>query len=225
MGAIDFMSACCKVRGHPGWPVQFQGAHTGPFVLSDDFSLHGVPGDDPRSDVELVQAINAGDTDAFEALYRRHRDWVARLAYRFTGDYDGALEVTQEVFLYLLRKFPGLTLRARLTTLLYPAVKHLARDWRAQRHRHAAQAPPTEPAADTSADATLAERDELEAVLASLSTGQRELLLMRYVDGMSLAEIAEALGLALGTVKSRLHHALAAARRARRPGEDAAGRQ
>ncbi|MEX1016591.1 MAG: sigma-70 family RNA polymerase sigma factor [Phycisphaeraceae bacterium] len=172
-------------------------------------------GDDLRSDAQLVDAANTGDAAAFESLYRRHRDWVARLAYRFTADHDGALDVTQETFLYLLRKFPGLQLRGRLTTLLYPAVKHLARDWRRKRDRQAAggdalEAVPSHAPADAEDG-----RDELDAVLDHLSEAHREVLLMRYIDDMSLDEIATALALPLGTVKSRLHHAVAAARRGR----------
>jgi RNA polymerase sigma-70 factor, ECF subfamily len=66
-----------------------------------------VPGNDPRSDQELIAAANAGEVGAFESLYRRHRDWVAGLACRFTGDRDAALDVMQETFVYLLGKFPG----------------------------------------------------------------------------------------------------------------------
>ena len=44
-----------------------------------------------RTDVELVAAINRGDAAAFDVLYFRHRDWVAALAYRFTGDSDASL--------------------------------------------------------------------------------------------------------------------------------------
>lgn len=59
--------------------------------------------DDPRSDEQLIAAINAGDAAAFEALYRRYRDWVAGLALRFTGDHGLALDVLQETFMYLLQ--------------------------------------------------------------------------------------------------------------------------
>ncbi|MEW6249269.1 MAG: sigma-70 family RNA polymerase sigma factor, partial [Planctomycetota bacterium] len=54
--------------------------------------------------------------------------------------------------------------------------------------------------------------EELAGVLADLPEGQREVLLMRYVDELTLVEIAEALGIPLGTVKSRLHAAIAALR-------------
>jgi RNA polymerase sigma-70 factor (ECF subfamily) len=164
-----------------------------------------VPARDNRSDAELVEAAAGGDLDAFEALYRRHRDWVVRLARRFTGSEHDALDVLQDTFAYLLRKLPGLRLTARMTTFLYPVVKHLSVDAVRRRGRHTpGEALPDVPASDEPA----AGREELAAVLSALPEAQREVVLMRYVDGMPLAEIAEALDVPLGTVKSRLHNAL-----------------
>ncbi len=170
---------------------------------------------DPRSDADLVDAVNAGDFRAFETLYHRYRDWVIALAYRLTGHHEDALDVCQETFSYLLRKFPGLRLSVKLTTLLYPAVRHLARD---ARHRRSRRCVSLDSLMDSTAapaggptDAEVS-RQELAAVLAALPEGQREVLLMRFVDDMSLPEIAAALGIPLGTVKSRLHHTLQALR-------------
>src|SRR3989442_9416068 len=81
---------------------------------------------DPRSDEELIAAINDGDSDAFEVLYYRHRDWVVSLAYRFTGDRELALDVLQETFIYFVKKFPGFRLTAQLKTFLYPAIRNLS---------------------------------------------------------------------------------------------------
>ena len=173
------------------------------------------PHPDPRSDLELVRAINGGDLTAFDALYYRYRDWVVRLARRFTGHDEDALDVLQEAFGYVFRKFPGFSLTASMTTFLYPVVKNLSIAARKKRTRQA-QLPEESGAFDvparTGVDAE-AGREELETVLASLPEGQRDVLLMRFVDGMSLAEIGEALGIPEGTVKSRLHNALATLRR------------
>ena len=154
-----------------------------------------------------MEAINRGDPAAFEALYLRHRDWIVRLARRFTGNREDALDVLQETFVYWLRKFPGFRLSASVTTFLYPVVKNLSLGVRRKAKRLVSDdnaldtlaAPPEEPAAS---------RADLAAVLADLSEAQRETLLMRFVDAMSLDEIAAALGVPLGTVKSRLHNAL-----------------
>jgi RNA polymerase sigma-70 factor (ECF subfamily) len=176
--------------------------------------------DDPRTDQKLIDAVNLGDDRAFEALYRRHRDWVVNLAFRFTGDHALALDVLQETFLYFLKKFPGFTLTCQLRSFLYPAVRHLAIAARRKAERLQSEdgglpeleAPPPAPIGDTA-------RDQLAAVVAALPETQREVLLLRFVDGLSLNEIAEALEIPLGTVKSRLHNALDALRRDERTRE------
>jgi RNA polymerase sigma-70 factor (ECF subfamily) len=169
--------------------------------------------DDPRSDQDLIAAANAGDGSAFEALYNRYKDWVVSLAMRLTGDSDQALDVLQETFIYLLSKFPGFVLTSRLTTFLYPAVKNIAIHLRRKRDRLKIDAadqlsalPAPAPAAAPAADA------DLVAVVAALPETHREVVLMRFVDGLSLEEIAHALAIPTGTVKSRLHNALAALR-------------
>ena len=90
------------------------------------------------TDLELIAAINGGDAAAFEVLYFRYREWVAGLAFRFTGDSDAALDVLQETFLYVLRKFPGFRLTANFKTFLYPAVRHLAIATRQKAERYRA---------------------------------------------------------------------------------------
>ena len=173
------------------------------------------PVDDPlksnsRSDQELIAAINDGDSDAFEALYYRYRDWVVSLAYRFTGDRELALDVLQETFLYFVKKFPGFRLTAHLKTFLYPAVRNLsiAARRKAERFQSVENETGTIEAATTTVPVGN-QNESLVAALAVLSDEHREVLLLRFVDGLSLAEIAKALNIPLGTVKSRLHNALA----------------
>jgi len=169
---------------------------------------------DARSDEELIAVANEGGQPgqlAFEALYHRHRDWVYGLALRFTHQHDLAMDVTQEVFLYFLRKFPGFSLTAMLTTFFYPAVRNLAMTHRGKAQRFAGndEALASVPdAAQESSD----NRSELSELLESLSEGHREVVLLRFVDGLSMQEIAVAMDLPVGTVKSRLHHALASLR-------------
>ena len=149
-------------------------------------------------------------TAAFEALYLRHKDYVLRVALRFTPDIDTALDVLQDTFVHLLRRFPpageGITLTARLTTLLYPIVKNTA----LTAARKAGRFPSSDDVTpeDVPAPPVRDDRD-LGRVLANLPPGQREALTLRFVDGMSLSEIAAALGIPEGTVKSRLHGGIA----------------
>jgi RNA polymerase sigma-70 factor (ECF subfamily) len=166
---------------------------------------------DSRSDEALVRAINAGDTSAFDVLYYRYRDWVVRLAFRFTRNREDALDVLQETFAYFFRKFPGFVLSARVTTFLYPVVRNLSIAHRHKRERLGIDRAIIEPVAmPDSTDAV--QRDELTMILSSLPESQREVLLMRFVDDMSLLEIAGALGIPEGTVKSRIHNAIASLR-------------
>lgn len=166
---------------------------------------------DARTDVELVAAANEGDVSGFEGLYHRYRDWVAGLAYRYTGDRELALDVVQETFLYLLKKFPGFRLTAGMKTFLYPAVKHLSISLQRKRRRMVSGEGAPEQVAAKAAPPD-GGRAALAEAVEGLPEGQREVLLMRFVDGMKLAEIAAALEIPLGTVKSRMHHALRALR-------------
>jgi len=182
-------------------------------------------GRERQSDNELVETCNHGGARdaaaAFAVLYRRHRDFVLRVALRFVAERELAHDALQETFTYLLRQFPptgrGLTLTARLTTYLYPIAKNFALTSarKSRRYTHAddeliealpdADERTPEKAADTSSDA-------LDRALACLSPERREVLTLRFVDDLSLEEIAGALDIPLGTVKSRLHLAIKALR-------------
>ena len=167
----------------------------------------------PQTDQQLIEQIHQGDEQAFATLYQRHKQWVVQLAWRFTGHEDDALDVLQETFRYVLKKSGergGLTLTASFTTFLYPAVKNLSLAARRKRKRFIGGADELEmisaPSAEEGGENTLA------GVLSHLGGAHREIVLMRFVDDMTLDEMAAALGIPIGTVKSRLHHALAALR-------------
>jgi RNA polymerase sigma-70 factor (ECF subfamily) len=168
------------------------------------------------SDQELIELVNEGDPDAFEVLYRRYRDWVYHLAWRFTGNQQDALDVLQETFIYLLGKLPGFRLTASMTTFLYPVVKHLSLTLGSKNRRFTSDEEILRELPAPVSKETQSSRSELAAVLTVLPDEQREVLLMRFVDDMSLKEIATALNIPIGTVKSRLHHALQKLRHDRR---------
>lgn len=157
---------------------------------------------DHRNDEQLITAINAGDESAFAALYDRHKQYVVNLAYRFLGDRDEALDVLQDTFSYILRKIP-ITLTAKMTTFLYPVVRHRAMELRRKKKPTAGE----EYLADVPTDDP--QLDELRQLIRRLPAGQQEVVVMRFVDDLSLEEIAAALGIPQGTVKSRLHNAIA----------------
>jgi RNA polymerase sigma-70 factor (ECF subfamily) len=167
-------------------------------------------------DLELIAAINEGDEAAFEALYYRHRDWVVNLAHRWTEDRELAFDVLQETFFYFARKFPGFRLTGKLQTFLFPVVRNLSLTAlrKSKRYRTGDEGNQLEEMPAAAQEAGGAE--QLGAVVASLPVEQRDVLLLRFVDDLSLEEISETLGIPPGTVKSRLHNALEALRKSPR---------
>lgn len=163
-----------------------------------------------QADSELVARANRGDTAAFEEIYRRHRDFVFRLALAKLGNADDALDVLQDIFLKLLARFPGFELRSAMSTFLYSFVDNVCSDRRARRRPTVAlDAVEADPSASTMAECG----DESGAgLLAGLEPAQRELLTLRFVDDLSLPQLAKALGVPVGTIKSRLHRAIATLR-------------
>ena len=168
---------------------------------------------DEPTDLDLVAAANRGDPRAFEILYYRYRDWVVGLAFRITRDREDALDVLQETFAYFFGKFPGFRLTSRVKTFLYPVVRHLALGCLRRRRPHLRLDELAEAAAGFHPRKDPSETDELDALLAPLALGEREVVLLRFADDLPLAEIAQALHIPLGTVKSRLHNALEKLRR------------
>jgi RNA polymerase sigma-70 factor (ECF subfamily) len=160
----------------------------------------------PRSDRDLVSSANRGDDDAFEELYRRHRRFVYAIALRFTGRSDDALDVLQDTFVHLWRQFPGFRLTSTLPAYLYPVAKHRSLTLLGRRRRVV----PLDGATglDEPAAAPDDERGDLERRIAALPGPHREVIRLRFEHDLRLEEIAAALGVPVGTVKSRLHTAL-----------------
>lgn len=153
-----------------------------------------------NDDSRLVTAALGGDHAAFAALIERHQERVRALARAMLGDREEAEDVTQEA---LLRAYLGLAeLRdpARFGAWLSGIAANVAR----MRLRERRRAGPAH-----AADGEEPELEEVQAALASLPASTRELVLMRYVDGLSSAEIGAALGRSPGAVRVRLHRARA----------------
>ena len=161
-----------------------------------------------ESDQELIEWINKGDPDAFETLYYRYRDWIYNLAWRMTGSQQDSLDVLQETFSYLLNKLPGLKLTASMTTFLYPVVRHLAFNICQKNRRFTSGEDNLDEIPVSISEDSTNNRSELASALTILPEEQREVLLMRFVDDMDLKEIAAALNIPVGTIKSRLYRAL-----------------
>ena len=103
-----------------------------------------------------------------------------------------------------------------MTTFLYPTVKHLSCAMRNKSRRFTSGKEISDELVASKSEETTRSRSELAAVLAGLSEEQREVVLMRFIDDMILEEIAKALNIPIGTVKSRLYQALQTLRNDRR---------
>lgn len=161
------------------------------------------------SDQDLIAAMNSGDLVAFETLYHRYRDWVASLARKFTGCDSLANDVLQETFLYFLKKFPGFVLTSQLKTFLYPAVKNYSINLIGKVAKFQSGTAEQKVLDNLVAPASVpGGSGDFDTVFGGLSEDHREILMLRFVDGLSMAEIAVASEIPLGTAKSRLHHAL-----------------
>ena len=175
-------------------------------------------GMDHYSDADLVDLCNTGDRsdaiEAFEGLYARHKDYVLRVAFRYVGDTDLALDVLQDTFSYILKKLPppgpGLSLDARLRTLLYVVAKNSAISIlrKAKKAGFSGEIDPDELPAQEYRDSS-----DLADLLRGLAPSQQEIITLRFIDDHPLKDIGEILDIPLGTVKSRLHKAIEAMRK------------
>ena len=159
----------------------------------------------------LVASAARGDERAFEALVRRYQARTLAIAIGIVRDADDARDVCQEAWIKVHRALPSFDGRSRFFTWLYRIVTNLAIDF-LRRHRKTSELDEATMAADERSDPArrLAARQEGRLVCAALdamSPLHRSTLVLREVEGLSYAEIAETLGCPIGTVMSRLFHA------------------
>jgi RNA polymerase sigma-70 factor (ECF subfamily) len=172
-----------------------------------------------ESEQELMRQLVAGNEEAIRALYGRFGRPVYTLGRRLLGSNEGAEELTQDVFLTAWRKGARFdSTRGRLSTWLMAIAHNMAVD--RLRHDRGAGRPSLvfvdelpEPAPVEEED-LLVEREQARQALAGLSSMERQLLSQAYFHGWTAREIAEADGIPLGTVKTRLRAALIKLRKA-----------
>jgi len=170
--------------------------------------------EDGADNPAFLERLRAGDARAFEELVVSHQHRVFGVALRMLDNAAEAEEIAQETFLRAhgsLAEFRG---DARLSTWLYAIVSRLCLNRLASADRRVAR--PGDEVLLRVADGEAgpqdnAERGELEAALhraiADLAEERRVVVILRDLEGMAYDEIARALGLELGTVRSRLHRA------------------
>lgn len=184
---------------------------------------------DPDRDLVLACQQNppAGFQGAFRQLYEQFKDRVYNVCYRITGNSADALDASQETFGILFRKIEEFRFESRFSSWVYRVAVNASIDLRRRansRVRTSLESLPASAADDhgradfrddgTEAPESAAVRRELEddiqTAIDRLSPKMRNITVLRYFESLSYEEVAETLGISLGTVKSRLSRAHAA---------------
>jgi RNA polymerase sigma-70 factor (ECF subfamily) len=163
-------------------------------------------------DHQLVERSRAGDVAAFEELVRRHQGRAYAIAYRLLGNREDAQEVAQEAFArayFRLGQFRG---AAQFRTWLYRILVNLATDLLRRRRREVPQedavlelvSSAENPGEDLDRQAL---RQNITKAIQALPPDLRTVILLRELEGLPYAEIAQVIGRPVGTVMSRLFHA------------------
>lgn len=177
------------------------------------------------TDADLIADAKAGDARALDALVTRYEPLVYRFGYRLTGNADDAAEVAQETLIAMTRALKTFRGDSALTTWLYTVARRLAirkhRQRAARRSRETslegvdAGYRDTLPAGGPSPEASAAARETAAAIdraLAALKPAQRDVVVLRDMEGLTAPEVAKILRIGVRAVKSRLHRARLALR-------------
>jgi RNA polymerase sigma-70 factor (ECF subfamily) len=168
------------------------------------------------SDEELLAGAVAGDQAAREELFRRHRQIAYRVAYRLLGNEADALDAVQDGFVKALLHLPKFQGRSSFKTWLLRVVSNAALDLGRQRGRrdslaaeareHRAQDVGDAPAPDRGLELEDLRR-QLQRALDQLPPAQRQTFVLHAEADLSYREVADVLGISIGTVMSRLFYA------------------
>jgi RNA polymerase sigma-70 factor (ECF subfamily) len=170
---------------------------------------------DPRGDRELVYATRDGDMQAFDALFYRYKDGIFRLGLAITKDPSAAEEIVVDTFARAHRAIARLEPEGSLRPWLYRVAVNLSYNRRPRKGLVMSTLEDVHEETLTSEDrspSSLAELAELRSiVLAAVDTlgpKHKVVVVLHYLNGLNLAEIAQVVDCPVGTVKSRLHYAL-----------------
>ncbi|MGB3238512.1 MAG: sigma-70 family RNA polymerase sigma factor [Geitlerinemataceae cyanobacterium] len=188
--------------------------------MPPELSSHPGSSESHQSDAELIALLQGGQTNALGVLYSRHAGLVYGVALQVLGDAYEAEDLTQDIFLSLIRKGGYDPKRGALRTFLAVLTRSRAIDRRRSQTRTQARLRKqvaeerAEDGYDRLVEDEVERSQEVQAALAQLSSQEREVLKMAYYEGLSQSKIATRLDLSLGTVKSRSRRALLKLRQA-----------
>ncbi len=170
-----------------------------------------------KRDAELVERLKKGEGRALDELFRRHRDAAYGIAYRLVGNREDALDVVQEAFIHVMRGVEAFRRQSSFRTWLYRIVTHAALDYRRYRSLRAAESLDSDIAPEQAGAAPqrtpqeeAADRDlsfAIDRALANVSEKNRAALVLFAIEGQTYQEVAEVLGISVGTVMSRIFNA------------------
>jgi RNA polymerase sigma-70 factor (ECF subfamily) len=167
-------------------------------------------------DRDLVEAARHGDREAYADLIRSRGDRLFGIAYRILRDVDRTEDAVQDALVIAWRALPGLRDPDRFDAWLRRLLVRscIAEASRERRLVANLRVLPMDVPSRADDYVTVADRDQLERGFRRLPPEQRAILVLRYFEGHDTPEIAELIGIPVGTVRSRLHHAHRAMRAA-----------
>jgi len=163
---------------------------------------------------QLVVLAQKGDRDAFDELMRRVIDRLYAVAYRILRSGPSAEDATQQALVDIWRQLPGLRDPDKFDAWAYRLLVHAAYAEHRHRRREAPAGSLTDGTADADPFLPIAQRDQLERGFQRLSADQRAVLVLQHYLDLTHDQMAELLGVPVGTVRSRLHSARGAMRAA-----------
>jgi RNA polymerase sigma-70 factor (ECF subfamily) len=163
---------------------------------------------------KLAEALRNQEPEAVQELVRAYGDRLLRSAFLLCGSETDAEDLVQETFLQAIRSARRFRARSTLYTWLHAILLNLSRHYHRERKRMIYDGEAGEGEVAESGESPMrldieSSAVSLEEALRRLSGPHREVLVLRFYEGLKIGEIAERLGLSKGTVKSRLHYALA----------------
>lgn len=188
-------------------------------IIASQFSTQRYQSSSATTDRELVFTAIDGVDGSFEELVRRYQRPISAYVYRMVGDYESALDLTQEIFIKVYSSLRRYRPEFKFSTWIYKiahnaAVDHLRRSsTREQSIINGSESDTFELPIESGRPSPEQEserkerRIEIEAVVRTLPSNYRELIILRHSQDLTYDEIVEVTGLPLGTVKNRLFRA------------------
>ena len=172
-----------------------------------------------KDDAKLIQRVLAGDNTAFSALVEKHKKSVHALAWRKTGDFHVAEEITQDTFLKAYQNLSTLKEPQKFSGWLYVIAANYCKMWMRKKRLSTQSLEDTSSAelerasysgyviAENERITVEAQREVVKKLLAKLQESDRIVITLYYLGGMTYEDISEFLGVSVSTIKSRLYRA------------------